>query len=287
MKKIVGKIIVKLKQNKRIRDMFLGPIKLNSFPKMGTFTDSVGNSHVLYNGLRSKLKPEWQKMVASNSALPKTFNFEALVAKGNEAAQKLIETAEIYGKDITQTSILEIGCNTGATSFALAQKGAVKVVGTEFSGYKVSSIKKNGVTKESLQEIADDLKNARETLSGLFTNYAKVEFADDDICNSKLEQNRFDLICSWDVLEHLHNTTDAFSSMRKLLSPGGIMIHEYNPYFCLNGGHSMCTLDFPWGHTRLNEQDFSRYIDEVRPNEKDKAISFYRKNKPNLAASQA
>lgn len=39
----------------------------------------------------------------------------------------------------------------------------------------------------------------------------------------------------------------------------------------------MCTLDFLWGHVRLNEQDFTRYLDEFRPDEKERVLSFYRK----------
>ena len=33
----------------------------------------------------------------------------------------------------------------------------------------------------------------------------------------------------------------------------------------LNGGPALCTLDFPWGHARLDAADFERYCREVRP----------------------
>ncbi|MGB0178095.1 MAG: hypothetical protein ACPF9D_13080, partial [Owenweeksia sp.] len=53
--------------------------------------------------------------------------------------------------------------------------------------------------------------------------------------------------------------------------------HEYNPFFCLNGGHSLCTLDFLWGHVRLSDDDFQKYLREIRPEEKERAYSFYKK----------
>ena len=63
--------------------------------------------------------------------------------------------------------------------------------------------------------------------------------------------------------------------MHRILKPNGIIFHQYNPFFSLNGGHSLCTLDFLWGHCRLNENDFHRYIHEFRENEYQLASSFY------------
>ena len=53
------------------------------------------------------------------------------------------------------------------------------------------------------------------------------------------------------------------------------MYHDYNPFFAANGGHSLCTLDFPWGHARLDAADFKRYVADLRPDEFDQALRFY------------
>jgi len=45
------------------------------------------------------------------------------------------------------------------------------------------------------------------------------------------------------------------------------MIHNFEPYFSPRGGHASCTMDFPWGHARLSEEDFSRYSETHRPHE--------------------
>ena len=49
------------------------------------------------------------------------------------------------------------------------------------------------------------------------------------------------------------------------------MIHDYNPFFCPNGGHALGILDCPWGHVRVCEEDYRRYMDELRPFESDTA----------------
>ena len=102
-----------------------------------------------------------------------------------------------------------------------------------------------------------------------------VRFVEDDIVSSALEPDSFDGIVSFEVLEHLRRPAAAFAAMRGLLRPGGIGYHDYNPFFSLNGGHSLCTLDFPWGHARLDHGDFERYLDERRPDAAAQTLRFY------------
>ncbi len=66
--------------------------------------------------------------------------------------------------------------------------------------------------------------------------------------------------------------------MAGLLKPGGVMYHDYNPFFSAKGGHSLCTLDFPWGHARIDADDFERYLAELRPGEQEQALRFYRES---------
>ncbi len=66
--------------------------------------------------------------------------------------------------------------------------------------------------------------------------------------------------------------------MRRLLRPGGLAYHVYNPFLSVSGGHSLCTLDFPWGHGRLDRADFERYLVERRPDDADQALRFYLEN---------
>ena len=40
----------------------------------------------------------------------------------------------------------------------------------------------------------------------------------------------------------------ALKEMNRLIIPGGLMIHSYDPYFHPSGGHAIGILDSPWGH---------------------------------------
>ena len=112
---------------------------------------------------------------------------------------------------------------------------------------------------------------------------SKVSFMEADICTSSIPSDSVDIIFSWEVLEHVTDPARAFSEMYRILRKGGVAFHEYNPFFSLSGGHSLCTLDFLWGHARLTDADFERYLDGLRPDEKSVALSFYRNNLNRMA----
>jgi SAM-dependent methyltransferase len=105
-----------------------------------------------------------------------------------------------------------------------------------------------------------------------------VRFVEDDISATALEPEAFDVIVSFEVLEHVRNLGAAVASMGRLLAPGGIAYHEYNPFFSVIGGHSLCTADMPWGHARLDVLDFERFLVEKRPQEVTQALRFYNEN---------
>jgi SAM-dependent methyltransferase len=265
------------KRNKFIQNIFESPFDLSKYPQNGEFTDSKGNSFQLLDGLRSKIRPGWEGMLKDRKFEVSEQQVLKAIDNGRIAVEKVLPLIESAGKKIKSSKVLDVGCHAGGSSFALASKGTEMVTGTEFSGYKVASVDMNDQSLQSLESVNDELKRMREMLAAKTGMKGKVSFVDDDICHSRLEHDSFDIICSWEVLEHLHDTNKAFRQMHALLKKGGIMVHEYNPFFCLNGGHSLCTLDFLWGHVRLSEPDFERYLDEIRPNEKEKALSFYKK----------
>ncbi|MDA3883192.1 MAG: class I SAM-dependent methyltransferase [Bacteroidales bacterium] len=273
LSRIISFFIHKAKQSKYIQQLFEAPLQTSSLPVMGSFVDSQKNTHILYDGLRSKIKPGWEKIFSQKKVNYSSEIISTFISNGEIAAEKLILLCEASGKLISESDIFEVGCHSGATSFSLAERGAKSVTGTEFSGYKVKAVSQHNTDESALCEVNDDLKILRERIASSFSR--SVSFRDDDICNSHFPKESFDIICSWDVLEHLHNPQQAFDNCAKLLRSGGIMIHEYNPFFGLNGGHSYCTLDFLWGHVRLNNQDFERYISEIRFEEKEMDISFY------------
>ena len=107
-------------------------------------------------------------------------------------------------------------------------------------------------------------------------NHKIPNYVDDNICNSSFKSNSFDLVFSWNVLEHIQQPELAISEIHRILKPNGIVYNKYNPFFCQGGGHSLATLDFPWGHVRLDESNIKKYLREVRPQEYDIAYPFYK-----------
>ena len=281
MKKVISPVIQYAigiaKRSKFVQSLFEAPFDLSKFPVKGEFTDSLGNKHQLLDGLRTKIKAGWEnvfKEIDYSNVSPAYL--DQLKANGETALVGVSAYLTAYGKTIKGSDVLEIGCNTGATSYAIADLGAKSVTGSEFSGYQVKSIRAASEQyEEQLVKVNKGLELVRQTISKKYKNSDRVSFADDDICNSKLPEGKYDIIFSWDVLEHIHDTQKAFESMGKLLKKDGIMVHLYNPFCSLNGGHSLCTLDFLWGHARLSNADFETYVKTVRPDEIEKAISFH------------
>jgi SAM-dependent methyltransferase len=102
-----------------------------------------------------------------------------------------------------------------------------------------------------------------------------VATCQDDIAASTQADASFDLVCSWRTLEHLADPRAAFAEMYRLLRPGGLAYHEYNPFFGLDGGHSLVTLDIPWGHVRFDRTDLASYLEQHRPAERERALAYY------------
>ena len=97
---------------------------------------------------------------------------------------------------------------------------------------------------------------------------SKVEFRQGDITKkTSFESESFDVIYSASVLEHVQDLKSAFSEMYRLLKPGGVIIHNYAPFFSHNGAHALGIGDSPWAHVRMNIEDYMSYIEKLRPNE--------------------
>jgi SAM-dependent methyltransferase len=243
----------------------------------GEFVDRHGTSHELDPALRDRLKPGWQSMLDPDAAsqLPS----DAALADRATKAATLVREAErlvvsVAGRPLAGR-ILEIGCYDGAVAFELAKRPASTVVASDLARYYV--VQRPGEPVESdvaaQAAILGTIRERARAIAGIGPGI--VRFVEDDITTSKLEPASFDVIVSFEVLEHVQRPVDAFSAMARLLKPGGVAYHDYNPFFSAKGGHSLCTLDFAWGHARLDAADFERYLRELRPAEVDQALRFY------------
>lgn len=246
-----------------------------------SFTDRHGRTHRLDPELRDRLKPGWQAMLdPERASAPPTD--AALGERARRAATTVAEAnamvAASSGRRL-EGRVLEIGCYDGSTAFAIAADARADVVASDLARYYVVQRPGEAPTEATIaaqQTALAELRERARLIAGIAPG--RVSFVEDDITRSTLPAGTFDAVVSFEVLEHLLEPKGAFAAMATLLKPGGILYHEYNPFFAINGGHSLVTLDVAWGHARFDDADVERYLREIRPTEADQALRFYRES---------
>lgn len=150
--------------------------------------------------------------------------------------------------------VLEIGYTSGGTSaFAWEKSGCEAHAIDYFFGDTVESGGRH-------EYIADMI-------------CSNVQFHVGDVTKqTDLPDEYFDVVFSSSVIEHIADLPAAFKEIKRLLKPGGITMHSYDPYFHPAGGHSLGILDTPWGHVRLSKDEVLDYIRTMRPHEAPVAV---------------
>ena len=257
----------------------------------GVFNDSYGNSIELLTGLRDRIKPSWRLMINPVKAVIKAPSVEKMtlkIAAQKKALSRIENFLQSFSLTFIDKEILEIGTYDGSSAYAFAELGAKRVVATDIAAYYIHQTPGGVVSKEAVAEKNLELEQVRDAYSKVVGPQVapRVSFVEDDISSSSVESESMDAIVSWEVLEHITKPNDAFKEMARILKKGGIAFHEYNPFFSVDGGHSLCTLDFPWGHARLSDTDFEKYLDKFRPDEKAVSLSFFKNNLNRMTLSQ-
>jgi SAM-dependent methyltransferase len=152
----------------------------------------------------------------------------AHIVKNSVFAEALSKTGSLAGK-----KILEIGCGSGFFLKACRDLGALSVTGQEFRNADVQ--------------------------------YAKVHFGINDVRTEPLDNREawpdgeFDIVCSLDVVEHVHGLMEFFDGALRVLKPGGLFFHATPGYDCLAHvtGRLLSSLGVGLGTTLCNVQYIS------------------------------
>ena len=242
--------------------------------KGGSFKDSHGNEFEMLDGYRDLIKPGWRSMLQPQpEAAAARVNIDVARKQVREMAGFLAK----FGLGVEGKTILEVGCHDGKNAFVMAELGANHIDAIDIPAYGVLQARGGVPDNTELKRQSTHLTDLRAKVAHEFgrgDTANRVSFHDQDVVHM-IKQEAYDLVVSWETLEHITDPRKAIANMFSALRPGGVSFHEYNPFFSIEGGHSLCTLDFPYGHARLSPTDFERYISEFRPAELDVSMNFY------------
>jgi len=243
----------------------------------GNMNDFVtkDKTYILQEGLRDRVKPNWQEMLNPAKQRVIKINLDEFSPSVFMAERNLYK----FNESLVDRKILEVGCNEGARSFLMAKYQDTYVHGIDVDEYTVDqSPDLNVWNPNDIKFVHDKFDERRLEVSKQFPMNVvnKVTFETTNIETYKVYE-LYDVVASWDTIEHIIDLPTAFKNMADCLIKDGISYHEYNPFFAFNGGHSLCTLDFLYGHCILSKDDFERYVKEIRPEEEKIDINFYNK----------
>jgi len=195
--------------------------------------------------------PGWETDAEGPVLLQREEDLRRIVGKFESQHRKMFKLFAAAGilNLKPRASILEIGYTTGGHSIFAFERLGLKAHGVD-NFYE-------GITSDASQW------KASATLLG-----SKADFRFGDITKeTSYEPNSLDLIYSASTVEHIQDLPAAFAEMYRILKPGGAMIHNYGPFFCVDGGHMLGIGDAPWAHVRMSKEDFIRYARKYRPHE--------------------
>ena len=208
--------------------------------------------HLVVTGHDEKLDAPRVELV------PREEEIAAHVRRYVTTATTFRDALQAHGLELERARVLDVGSGSGRLAFALAGLGAPDVVGVDLDP-------EGGVPSLERGPVRDRLAGNRRV---------RLEAADVSRLDG-FEDGSFDGVCSMSAIEHFADLPAALEEMTRVLRPGGLAYHGVDPWYGKAGGHSLCTLDLPWGHVRLTSGEFERYVTELRPNERDEAIEFY------------
>lgn len=271
-------LIKKLAYSNLVQSIVWGRNETQSLVPLDIFTDSKGNGFQRLKGWRESIVPHYTRALEPQPERPRVNPEEIMNAKS--AVTSMENFIQIYGYSIKSMNILEMGCHGGAHACAMAELGALHVDGIDIPQYGIRQNPGKIESSENIKQQSAWLNLLREeTIDHYEAKYQcrikeKLYLYDLDVSNLD-KTDSYDIVVSWQTLEHITTLQKAFTNMFNALKSNGICFHVYNPFFCLNGGHSLCTLDFPYGHVRLGKSDFEKFIKTYRPEELEIATAFY------------
>lgn len=141
--------------------------------------------------------------------------------------------------------ILDVGGGGGVHSALLAREGA-RVICTDFID---QNARYGGAFMQLLHE-----KMARHQLD---FDLRAMEFHAADAMDMPYRDNNFDMVVSFNALEHIPCPDRAVAEMLRVLKPGGLLYITFDPMWsCDSGSHFGHRVPLPWQHLIDSDDEF-------------------------------
>jgi len=79
------------------------------------------------------------------------------------------------------------------------------------------------------------------------------------------------------AIEHIQNWEGVFDSIRKASNPESVIYFKHRSFYSYLGPHRYSSIEIPWGHLLLSDDEYVRYVKAFHPNTADKILDFYYK----------
>jgi ubiquinone/menaquinone biosynthesis C-methylase UbiE len=150
--------------------------------------------------------------------------------------------------------VLEVGSGLGQCSNQIAEMGAKRVVGVEYSAEKISWSKS--------YFIGSKRKN--------------LDFIQGNAENLKFPDNEFDSAFSISVLEHVKNPKKFLHEIFRVIKPGGELLLCVDYFHGPGGNHLYDYIYFPWATTLIDESSLCQYWSErLQKDQENGKMGFY------------
>lgn len=137
--------------------------------------------------------------------------------------------------DFAGKAVLDVGCGYGTTCFAVAERGAARVVGIDVSPQFVDFARAK--LRDEYPHLADRME------------FRLVEQSGDPA------GERFDVVLSKDSFEHIEDPESYLGTMKGYLKPGGELAIGFSPLWkSPYGAHIKDQTRLPWVHLLLPEE---------------------------------
>jgi SAM-dependent methyltransferase len=203
---------------------------------------------------------------------------------------------QFVGRPLTELDVLEIGSGQRFASALLFHSAGARVIGIDMDFVATqpslrslaATWRRNGwerAVKTTVRQLLFDpaYYRALSEVSGLPLKRRTVPLQVMDACALDFPDNRFDLLYSSDVFEHLYDVDAAAREAARVLRPDGVAMIGLNLFPSLSGGHHFEWSDPdgaasrqvpPWDHLRQNRYPPQTYLNKLR--ERDYRAAFGR-----------